>query len=85
VKRRRKMKVLGMAIVMTILSVTATATADETNDNVTIYKFEDALVPGDLFKPDGERLVVRKGSERRSLVEARTNYVPEMLKSIEDI
>ena len=51
----------------------------------TTYDFEDDLVSGDLVRPDGEQLVVRRRGRRTSLITIREHFVPEMLKSVEDL
>jgi hypothetical protein len=38
-----------------------------------------------LVRPDGELTVVRKKGKQRSLIRVRQHFVPEMLKSVEDI
>lgn len=51
----------------------------------TTYDFEDDLVSGDLVRPDGELLSVRRRGNRASLIQIREHFIPEMLKSIEDL
>ena len=51
----------------------------------TEYSFEDDVVTGDLVRPDGELTVVRKKGKARSLIRVRQHFIPEMLKSVEDI
>ena len=51
----------------------------------TSYDFEDDLVTGDLVRPDGELLSVRRRGNRASLIQIREHFVPEMLKSVEDL
>jgi len=51
----------------------------------TAYDFEDDLVQGDLVRPDGELLSVRRRGNRASLIQIREHFIPEMLKSVEDI
>lgn len=51
----------------------------------TTYDFEDDLVTGDLVRPDGELLSVRRRGNRASLIQIREHFIPEMLKSIEDL
>ena len=51
----------------------------------TVYDFEDDMVEGDLQRPDGE-LIDRSGKRKHSsLIEIRKDFIPEMLKSLEDI
>lgn len=51
----------------------------------TEYSFDDDLVEGDLVRPDGEFVDTRRSAKHSSLIKIRDNFVPEMLKSAEDI
>jgi len=53
--------------------------------NTTTYDFEDDLVTGDLVRPDGELLNVRRRGRRSSLIRIREHFIPEMLKSVENL
>ena len=51
----------------------------------TVYDFEDDLVEGDLQAPDGELINSIGNVKHDSLIEIRRDFIPEMLKSLEDI
>ena len=51
----------------------------------TVYDFDDDLVEGDLVRPDGEFIDTKKQAKHSSLIKLRENFIPEMLKSAEDI
>jgi hypothetical protein len=51
----------------------------------TAYDFEDDMVEGDLQRPDGELVNSLKKTEHSSLIEIRKDFIPEMLKSLEDV
>jgi len=51
----------------------------------TVYDFEDDMVEGDLQRPDGEMVNSLKKTEHSSLIEIRKDFIPEMLKSLEDV
>ena len=51
----------------------------------TVYDFDDDLVEGELMRPDGEFIDSRKKAKHSSLIKIRENFIPEMLKSAEDI
>ena len=53
--------------------------------DATTYDFEDDLVSGDLVRPDGEMLSVRRRGRRSSLIRIREHFIPEMLKSVENL
>src|SRR4029079_2821676 len=68
----------------------AAAGAPAGDDNVqykakTVYDFEDDTVEGDLQRPDGELVSSQKKAEHSSLIEIRKDFIPEMLKSLEDV
>lgn len=51
----------------------------------TTYSFEDDLVSGDLVRPDGDLMRVRRRGQRSSLIRIREHFIPEMLKSVENL
>jgi len=53
--------------------------------DTTTYDFDDDLVTGDLVRPDGELLNVRRRGSRSSLIRIREHFIPEMLKSVENL
>ena len=79
-----------LAIVLSVASVglfslTAAAQEGGGGGNATTYDFEDDLVQGDLVRPDGENLMVRRRGARESLIKIREHFVPELLKSVENL
>lgn len=80
----RQLKWIGIAMVMAagFAIVPAGASAQ---DGGTTYNFEDDLVQGDLVRPDGELLNVRRRGRRASLIRVREHFIPEMLKSVENL
>ena len=72
-----------------VSGVSAVAAAQEAGGggggNATTYDFEDDLVQGDLVRPDGENLMVRRRGARESLIKIREHFVPELLKSVENL
>jgi hypothetical protein len=53
--------------------------------DATTYDFEDDLVQGDLVRPDGENLMVRRRGARESLIRVREHFISELLKSVENL
>lgn len=53
--------------------------------DTTTYDFEDDLVQGDLVRPDGENLMVRRRGARESLIRVREHFISELLKSVENL
>jgi hypothetical protein len=85
------MKTLAMIAVLSLAGM-GTALAQEAagGDNAsykskTVYDFEDDNVEGDLQRPDGELVNSINKAQHESLIEIRKDFIPEMLKSLEDI
>ena len=51
----------------------------------TVYDFDDDLVEGELQRPDGEFIDTQRRAKHSSLITIRADFIPEMLKSAEDI
>ncbi|MBX7191532.1 MAG: hypothetical protein K1X94_05725 [Sandaracinaceae bacterium] len=78
----RRLVVVGL-IAFGTASFAQIALAQE--GETTTYDFEDDLVQGDLVRPDGELLNVRRRGRRASLIRVREHFIPEMLKSVENL
>jgi len=75
---------IGLLVVASMASM-QNARAQSQRAPETTYDFEDDLVTGDLVRPDGEQLIVRRRGRRASLIQIREHFIPEMLKSVEDL
>lgn len=51
----------------------------------TVYDFEDDLVEGALVKPDGALVGGELHGKTSSLIKIRSDFIPEMIKSVEDL
>ena len=80
-------KLFGISLVLGVLSASGAALAQDkaAGGGETTYDFDDDLVTGDLVRPDGELLSVRRRGNRASLIQIREHFIPEMLKSVEDL
>ena len=63
----------------------ANAEENTTYKAKTVYDFEDDMVEGDLQRPDGELIDSVRKAKHSSLIEIRKDFIPEMLKSLEDV
>jgi hypothetical protein len=80
------MRELLASIVVALLVLSAVpAAAQEGGGEATTYDFEDDLVQGDLVRPDGENLMVRRRGARESLIRIREHFINELLKSVENL
>jgi hypothetical protein len=73
------------ALLVGLSALTVPVSAQDAPAGETTYDFEDDLVTGDLVRPDGEQLIVRRRGRRASLIQIREHFIPEMLKSVEDL
>jgi hypothetical protein len=87
-------KALGLVFIGGIVLVSGVAMAQKapagggdgvTYKQKTTYDFDDDVVEGDLVRPDGEFVDSRKAAKHSSLIKIREHFIPEMLKSAEDI
>ena len=74
-----------LSVILLVLGLGFASSASAQDDNTTNYDFEDDLVQGDLVRPDGENLMVRRRGARESLIRIREHFVPELLKSVENL
>lgn len=51
----------------------------------TVYDFDGDDVEGALVKPDEANITGEQHSKTSSLIKIRQDFIPEMLKSVEDI
>ena len=89
-------KLMILAVLVGLSAVSGSASAQDAGGGAppakgdaaaatTTYDFDDDLVTGDLVRPDGENLVVRRRGQRASLIQIREHFIPEMLKSVENL
>ena len=58
---------------------------DSGQSKVKVYDFSGDTIEGDLIKPDGSDLNARDFAKHSSLIRIRTNFIPEIIKSAEDL
>jgi len=49
------------------------------------FDFEDDQVEGSIQRPDGDMIDAIRKASHRSLIEIRRNFIPEIMKSLEDL
>lgn len=81
---------LGGASVASAQDAEADVIVDPENPGIvykkkTEFDFEDDVVEGSFVRPEGDYIDSRRGGRYSSLIRIRENFVPEMLKSAEDI
>jgi hypothetical protein len=52
---------------------------------VKVYDFSGDTIEGDLVKPEGSTVDARDFAKHSSLIRIRTHFIPEIIKSAEDL
>jgi hypothetical protein len=86
--RAIKIGLVGLAASCLTLALTTSAfaqtTTRDTNDGYG-YEFDDDPLNAGGFGPNDATIRVRAKAARTTLIRPRTSFVPEMLKSVENI
>jgi hypothetical protein len=56
-----------------------------TTAKVKVYDFSGDTIEGDLIRPEGTTVDARDFAKHSSLIRIRTNFIPEIIKSAEDL
>ena len=75
----------GMIAASAVAGAQAAAAAGAQPTRTQEFNFIDELVTGQLVRPDGESTRVRRRGPGISLIRIREHFVPEMLKSVENL
>lgn len=67
------------------LSSTAFAQKKEAAPKVKTYDFSGDTIEGDLVKPEGSTVDARDFAKHSSLIRIRKDFIPEIIKSAEDL
>jgi hypothetical protein len=86
-KSRSKRTVLATFAAVTVLFSASTAFAqkDSKEEGGYGYEFTDDPLNAGGFGPNDATIRVRPGAVRSTLIRPRTSFVPEMLKSVENL
>lgn len=92
---RKLSSALGLVVVLVIGSgaaiaqpkggAKAAAPAPAAAGKTKVYDFTGDTIEGDLIKPEGSNLDARDFAKHSSLIRIRTNFIPEIIKSAEDL
>ena len=76
---------VGMAVSLTTLMASAQAIQESKTDEGYGYSFDDDPLNAGGFGPNDATIRVRARAARTTLIRPRTSFVPEMLKSVENL
>jgi len=84
----QKLSVLIAATVVLAVGSVHSAYAqkkDEKAPKTKVYDFSGDTIEGDLVRPEGSTVDARDFAKHSSLIRIRTNFIPEIIKSAEDL
>lgn len=76
--------VCGFAVALTS-TASAQGVKDQKTDDGYGYEFEDDPLSAGGFGPNDSRIRVRRGAQRSTLIKPRTQFITELLKSVENL
>jgi hypothetical protein len=83
--RRMRVGLAGIAIGAAVLAMSALSFAQEEKKEGYGYEFDDDPLSAGGFGPNDATIRVRPRAARTTLIRPRTSFVPEMLKSVENL
>ncbi len=80
---------IAVALAMPVAAQEA-AVAEETAEEVvykktTIIDFSDVTITGELTKPEGSYMMNKKNANFNLLIRVRDNFLPEMIKTVDNL
>ena len=77
-----------LVIMFAVLGLASTAYAQKKGEaapKVKTYDFSGDTIEGDLVKPEGSTVDARDFAKHSSLIRIRKDFMPEIIKSAEDL
>ena len=77
-----------LVIMFAVLGLSTTAFAQKKGADagkVKVYDFSGDTIEGDLVKPEGSTVDARDFAKHSSLIRIRKDFIPEIIKSAEDL
>ena len=82
-----------LLLLIALVTMAGVASADDkgkggdkgSNGKVKVYDFSGDTIEGDLIKPEGSTVDARDFAKHSSLIRIRKDFIPEIIKSAEDL
>lgn len=79
-------KILSILVVAAVaIGVSTPAHADDKQPKTKVYDFSGDTIEGDLIRPEGTTVDARDFARHASLIRIRKDFIPEIIKSAEDL
>ncbi|MFN0246875.1 MAG: hypothetical protein ACKV2T_08195 [Kofleriaceae bacterium] len=82
---RKLIGALTFVLVVGGVAIAQPAKGDKNAGKVKVYDFSGDTIEGDLVKPEGTDLNARDFAKHSSLIRIRKDFIPEIIKSAEDL
>ena len=92
---QKMLRSFAVGLALAIVAISAPALADDKKPadkggspgaaKVKVYDFSGDTIEGDLIRPEGTTVDARDFAKHSSLIRIRTNFIPEIIKSAEDL
>lgn len=84
---------IGALVVVLVVAASSAAQAQDKKvgdkaggtPKVKVYDFSGDTIEGDLIRPEGSTVDARDFAKHSSLIRIRKNFIPEIIKSAEDL
>lgn len=82
---RKLIGALSFVVLVGSAAVAQPAKGGDKGGKVKVYDFSGDTIEGDLVKPEGTDLNARDFAKHSSLIRIRKDFIPEIIKSAEDL
>ncbi len=82
---RKLVSAVALVLLLGAVASAQPARGGNTNAKVKVYDFSGDTIEGDLVKPEGTDLNARDFAKHSSLIRIRKDFIPEIIKSAEDL
>jgi hypothetical protein len=81
----RKLVIMFAVLGLSGVAYAQKAPAPAGSAKVKVYDFSGDTIEGDLIKPEGSTVDARDFAKHSSLIRIRKDFIPEIIKSAEDL
>ena len=81
---RRTLTITAMLVAMPV-TLSAQDRSGVRYEDTTTYDFENDYVEGQLVRPDGDLISGQRHGKQSDLIRIRTDFIPEMVQSVENL
>lgn len=82
---RKLVSAIALVLLVGGVAIAQPAKGGDKGGKVKVYDFSGDTIEGDLVKPEGTDLNARDFAKHSSLIRIRKDFIPEIIKSAEDL